>query len=235
LSRTPNYVTDKDIVDKAQIRRQLVSGGADLILSLFALVGQQRVFPRAIMTKTSNGQIIVHNKEQIMNWFERANYQDCRINAYPAFVSVTEEQDYKRGIDLDIFAPNILFIDLDAKDFKSYKEFQRVVRRVCKNIANLLYDVKPLIIWSGHGYHIIIPVNAKEALENYEEFTSYVNDPSKSFLQFAEKRLSLNKADPSNNPGMKSCLLRVPYTFNSRCTIKEKGDSVVKIVQRWDS
>ena len=206
----------------------------DLILSLFTQVGQQRLFPRAIMTKNTNGQIIVHSKEQIVYWFERANYQDCRINAYPAFVSKAEEQDYKRGINLDLFAPNILFIDLDANRFKSDKELQRALKQICKNIVTLLYDVKPLIIWSGHGYHIIIPVNAK-ALENYEEFTSYAKEPSKAFLQFAERHLSLNKADPSNNPGMKSCLLRVPYTFNSKCIAEGKGDSEVKIIQKWDS
>jgi hypothetical protein len=46
--------------------------------------------------------------------------------------------------------------------------------------------------------------------------------------------LSLNKADTANNPGLKSCLLRVPYTFNSKC-IKEGIDSEVKIVEQWDS
>ena len=183
------------------------------------------------MTEVSNGQIIVHSREQVMNWFERARYKDCRINAYPAFLCKAEERDYERGINLDIFAPNILFIDLDAKDFKSDSEFQRALRRICKTISTLLYDVKPLIIWSGHGYHIIIPVNAKEALENYEEFTSYVNDPSKAFLQFAQRRLSLNKANPSNNPGMKSCLLRVPHTFNSKCILEGKEDSEIKIIQ----
>jgi hypothetical protein len=50
-----------------------------------------------------------------------------------------------------------------------------------QNIVNLLYDAKPLMIWLGYGYHIIIPVNAKEVLENYEEFTSYVNEPSSGF------------------------------------------------------
>ena len=29
----------------------------------------------------------VHTKEQILYWFEQADYQDCRINAYPAFLS----------------------------------------------------------------------------------------------------------------------------------------------------
>jgi hypothetical protein len=217
LSGATNCGIGEDTVYQNQRRRQFVSEGIDLILSLFALVGQQRLFPRAIMTKNTNGQIIVHSKEQILNWFERADYQDCRINAYPTFVSKAEEQDYKRGINLDIFAPNILFIDLDTKGFKSDKAFQRALKQICENIATLLHDAKPLMIWSGHGYHIIIPVNAKEALENYEEFTSYVSEPSKAFLQFAERHLSLNKADPSNNPGLKSCLLRIPYIFSSKC------------------
>ena len=46
--------------------------------------------------------------------------------------------------------------------------------------------------------------------------------------------MSLDKADTANNPGFKSCLLRVPYTFNSRC-VDEGIDAEVKIVQQWDS
>jgi hypothetical protein len=46
--------------------------------------------------------------------------------------------------------------------------------------------------------------------------------------------LSLNKADTANNPGFKSCLLRVPYTFNSEC-VNDGIDAEVKIVQQWDS
>ena len=191
MSGATNYGIGEDTADQGQRRKQLVSEGIDLILSLFTLVGQQRSFPRAIMTKNTNVQIIVHSKEQILNWFERADYQDCRINAYPAFLSKAEEQDYKRGINLDLFAPNILFIDVDGKGFKSDKELQRALKQICKNIATLLYDAKPLIIWSGHGYHIIIPVNAKEALENYEEFISYINEPSKAFLQFEERHVYL--------------------------------------------
>ncbi len=72
------------------------------------------------------------------------------------------------------------------EDFRSDIISQPMLKQICINIATLLYDVKPWIIWSGRGYHIIIPVNAKEALENYEECTSYVNEPSKAFLQFAE-------------------------------------------------
>ena len=217
-----------------QRRKQLVSDGFELILSLFIAAGQQRLFPRTIMTKNLNRQIVVHTKEEVLYWFEQADYQDCRINAYPAFLSKAEERDYDKGVNLNLFSPNILFIDLDAKRFDSNTLLQKALKQILKNISSLLYDVKPLVLWSGHGYHIIIPVNAKEALENFTDFMEYTTQPSREFLQFAEKFLSLNKADTANNPGFKSCLLRVPYTFNSEC-VNEGLDAEVKIVQRWDN
>jgi hypothetical protein len=232
LSSSISSSTDTN--QEKQRRKQLVSEGLDLILSLFIAVGQQRLFPRTIMTKNLNGQIVVHTKEQILYWFEQADYQDCRINAYPAFLSKAEERDYDRGINLNLFAPNILFIDLDAKKFDSKASLQKALKQILKNIASLLYDVKPLVLWSGYGYHIVIPVNAKDALENIMDFIEYTAEPSKEFMQFAERFLSLNKADTANNPGFKSCLLRVPYTFNSKC-VGEEIDAEVKIIQQWDS
>jgi hypothetical protein len=145
-----------------QQRKQLVLEGIELILSLFVVVGQQRLFPRTIMTRHTKGQIVVNSKEEVVHYFEIAGYEDCRINAYPTFLSKAEEQDYKKGINLNLFAPNILFIDLDAKRFKSGKELQRALRQIVKNIAYLLHDVKPLVLWSGHGYHVVIPVNQSE-------------------------------------------------------------------------
>ncbi len=191
-----------------QRRKQLVSDGIDLILSLFIAVGQQRQFPRTIMTKNLNRQIVVHTKEEILYWFAQAEYQDCRINAYPAFLSKAEEQDYHKGVNMNLFSPNILFIDFDAKRFDSDTSLEKALKQILKHIASLLHDVSPLVLWSGHGYHIIIPVNAKEALENFTDFTPYTTEPSKEFLQFAERYLSLSKADTANNPGFKSCLLR---------------------------
>jgi hypothetical protein len=134
-----------------------------------------------------------------------------------------------------LFAPNILFIDLDAKRFKLDKELQRSLKQILKNIAYLLHDIKPLVLWSGHGYHIVTPVNCNGALEHFQEFSQYISEPSKKFLQFAEHFLSFNKADPANNPSFKSCLLKVPYTFNSKCINEGMEDSEVKIVQPWDS
>ena len=223
----------KDISTACQVEdngtketRQMVSGGVDILLSLFAVMGQ-KLFPRAIMTKCTNGQVIVHNKEEIMYYFKASNYEDCRINAYPALLKGEEQA-------LNLFAPNILFIDLDAKKFSSDKELKLALKPILKNIAHMLYDCKPLVLWSGHGYHIIIPVNCKEALEHSQQLVQYTSEPSKGFLQFAKRLLSQNKADPANNPSFKSCLLRVPYTFNSKC-IGEGIDAEVKVIQLWNS
>jgi len=210
----------------------MVSEGINIFLSLFAAVGQ-RLFPRTIMIKCTNWQVVVYNKNEIMYYFEACNYEDCRINAYQAFLSKTEEQEYKIGTNLNLLAPNILFIDLDAKKFTSDRELRDVLKQILKNIAYLLDDCKPLVLWSGHGYHIIIPVNCK-ALESSQDLTQYTPEPSKEFLQFAERLLSLNKADPANNPSLKSCLLRVPHTFNSEC-LEEGIGAEVKVVQQWDS
>jgi hypothetical protein len=62
------------------------------------------------VNRASKGQITVYSMEQIIYWFETANYEDCRINAYPVFISEAEEQDYRQGINLNLFAPNILLL-----------------------------------------------------------------------------------------------------------------------------
>lgn len=50
---------------------------------------------------------------------------------------------------------------------------------------------------------------------------------------FAERYLSANKCDKGNYPALKSCLIRIPGSLNSKC--KAAGiDAEVKIIQRWD-
>src|SRR6185437_9392345 len=98
---------------------------------------------------------------------------------------------------------------------------------------SILYGVRPLLLWSGNGYHVIIPVKATEALEHFEDFKGLTDRPSSEFLQFAKYFLSFSKADKANNPAFKSCLLRVPYTFNSKF-IAEDIDLDVKIIQAFD-
>ena len=152
--------------------------------------------------------------------FDISDFKD-RPDPGKAFLAA----DYKKGINPNLFAANILFIDLDEKNFECREELDRWLKRIQKNIANVLYNTRPLVLWSGHGYHIILSVKATRALEQFEDFKPYTKEPSKEFLQFAERHLSLNKSDPANNPSFKSCLLRVPYTFNSKCIEEGAADA----------
>lgn len=186
------------------------------------------------MTPLTKGQITVYSVEETMNYFERADYKDCRINAYPAFSNKAMEKDYERRINLDFFSPNILFIDIDMKDFESNKaKLDKAINRILKHISQALHSTKPLLLWSGRGYHIIVPVKAINALEKFEEFDNLTKKPSEEFLRFAKSFLSFDKADKANSPSFKSCLLRVPYTFNSKCIVNGR-DPEVKIVQGFD-
>lgn len=47
-------------------------------------------------------------------------------------------------------------------------------------------------------------------------------------MQFAEIFFTDKKGDPQHRPSIKSCLLRIPGTINSKC------NQEVKIVQRWN-
>jgi hypothetical protein len=195
------------LYNEINIRRQQVLKGVNILLSLFSTVSQQRIFPRKIMTEKIRGQVTVYSIDQMMQVFEDAGFIDCRINAYSAFLNEAEERDYENGINLDIFAPNIFFIDLDQKEFPSKVELDKALTKILKHISNVLHDPKPLLLWSGNGYHIIIPVKATEALEHFEDFKGLSNGPSSEFLQFAKSFLSFNKADKANNPAFKSLLV----------------------------
>ena len=46
--------------------------------------------------------------------------------------------------------------------------------------------------------------------------------------RFTKNFLSFDKADQANNPSLKSCLLRIPGSINS------KYNTEVKIIQNWN-
>jgi hypothetical protein len=182
------------------------------------------------MTKQLGKQIRVYSKEQIMYWYAQSSYEDCRINAFPAFYSEIEEYDYEKGININLLTPSILFIDLDQQNFISREDLDKWLQSILEKISSVLYGTKPLVLWSGNGYHIIIPVSAPEALEQFTDFQQYTRQPSNDFLRFAKDFLSRGKADTKNNPSFRSCLLRVPFTINSKLIRQE-----VKIVEAYDT
>ena len=61
-------------------------------------------------------------------------------------------------------------------------------------------------------------------------------DVSKKFLLFAERYLTNSKCDMGNHPSLRSCLIRVPYSYNKKCLLqgKSKDESQVFIYSQWN-
>ena len=198
-----------------------IEKGLDFILNHFI---QNRLFPRTIMTKNLGYQKEVFSKEEALQYFKESYFIDCRINAFPSFT------DYK-GIQR--YPPDFIFIDLDKNKFKTERSFELALSKTLKNIKEKL-DGFPTVLFTGGGYHIYQPIDAF-ILEELDIFKKFEN-PSKQLLRFAKDLLSHNKADKSNNPSFKSCLLRIPYSFNSKYLLNEeqKKNSEIKIIQEWN-
>ena len=181
------------------------------------------LFPRKIMTKALGYQKEVFNKHELLAYFKASCYKDCRINAYPSYT------EYK-GINLT--APSFIMIDLDLKDFEySTDNLDRVLNKTLRKLCDPFDGAHPTVLWTGNGYHVYQPVHGF-ILEKIDRFACFI-DPHKKdltsrFMQFAESFITDKKGDPQHRPSIKSCLLRVPGTINSKC------NQEVKIVQRWN-
>ena len=57
----------------------------------------------------------------------------------------------------------------------------------------------PTVLFSGNGYHIILPVYCPIPIESIREFEEF-DKPSEQFLRFTKNFLSNGKADKNNNP-----------------------------------
>src|ERR671933_1322442 len=94
----------------------------------------------------------------------------------------------------------------------------------------------PTVLWRGNGYHVYQPVDGfiLEEYETFYEFTKYLDkDLTSMFIQFAEEYFTDYTADRLHNPTVKSCLVRIPGSLNSKCVAKG-DDAEVKIIQKWD-
>ncbi len=195
-----------------------VKEGIDFILSHFE--GRQQLFPRKISTAFSNArQFTVYSKEQILEEYIKANFIDCRINAYP----VLGESHHQ--------TPSIIFIDLDlSKDLphqESLKQLEKTKSKIIRTIKEKLNVCKPTVLWTGNGYHTYIVLDTRP-LELINELRELSPKPSENFLKYAEILFSDKKKDSAHNPSFRSSLLRIPYTVNS------KNQAEVKIIQEFD-
>ena len=221
--------------------------GLDFILGHF----QEPIFPRKIMTKELGYQVEVFSREEALGYFKSSNYEDCRINAYPPF---TEYQGINRT------PISFLMVDLDLKDFggrvegggeyskkkeeKTSLSLEKALNKASEKIKKEKVEGggggsiggNPTVLWTGNGYHIYQPVSGLilEEYETFYEFTKYLDkDLTSMFIQFAEEYLTDYTADRLHNPTVKSCLLRIPGSLNSKCIPYKDQDAEVKIVQRW--
>ena len=193
-------------------QEEKVKQGINFLLSHFE--GRQRLFPRKMATLASQGkQFSVFNKEQILEACITSNFQDCRLNAYP----VLED-----GL---LQAPNVIFIDLDL--LSNLKELNKNLDKTLKIIKQKINGFEPTVLWSGNGHHIYIVLDVRP-LELIGELKELSDKPSEQFLRFAESTFTKNKKDSQHNPSFKSCMLRIPGTYNSK-------NGEVKIIQKFDT
>jgi hypothetical protein len=190
-----------------------VKEGTLFLLSHFE--GRQQLFPRKMSTALTKGnQFIVYNEDQILNECIKANFIDCRLNAYPHIESddpltITNPDSHTSIRIFSAQAPNLIFIDIDFPQGITEKDSLKQLNKILESIKKDLDQCAPSVSWTGNGFHIYIVLDTRP-LELITDLTALSKAPSQDFLRFAEARFSGKKADPKHNPSFKSYLLRIP-------------------------
>jgi hypothetical protein len=223
----PNMVDDDKILGLS----------IDFILSHFDSSSGQ--FPRKMMTFRSNGQFTVNTKQEILIRCVQSDFKDCRINAYP-------ETIVKEGILIQ--SPNFIFVDLDLGNFDNdINKLDKVKNSTLRKMEQM-QGSHPTLSWTGNGYHIYLPIDVpvldNEYVFSKDKFPNLFSLKGKysqyfvseAFMQFAEDFFTSGRADPNHRPKYKTCLIRIPDTFNSKCLNRGLSleESKVRILQKWN-
>jgi len=180
-----------------------VEQGLDFILQHF----QEPIWPRRISTyKTENKQFEVSCKEEALRHFKESDCLDCRISAFGRN-------------EIENEWPNLIFVDLD--NISALNEVRALFYKTIKAV--------PTVLHTGNGLAIIQPIDII-SFKGAAHDETRIEEPAKIFLSFAERYLTNSKCDTGNHPSLKSCLIRIPGSFNS----KERKYKQVKIIQEWD-
>jgi hypothetical protein len=155
----------------------------------------------------------------MLNAFKESKFVDCRVNAYPSY---TEYKGIQR------YPPNFIFADLDLSLIRTEQGLEKTLSETLRFIRIKL-NGSPTVLWTGNGYHIYQPIDAL-VLEQFSQFEEFEN-PSLKFIRFAEYYLTSGKSDPSHSPSFKSCMIRIPGTYNSKYP---QGKNEVMVIQKWD-
>lgn len=223
--------TNSVIIDEETIRENI-----NFILSHFE--NQHELFPRTIMTLKTRGQRkieyesdIQKSKEKIFEYFKKSDFIDCKINAFPFNTEHTIVDFQVKNRTADSF----IMIDLDLKDIEN-KNKEKLDKHLDETLKNLFIKFNeesyPTVLWTGNGYHIYQPIKGIvfEKYKIFYDFLPYVDNKNLTteFLRFSKKVFTNGKDDPKHLPSIKSCLVRVPGTLNS------KNNQKVRIIQKWD-
>jgi len=182
--------------------------GLDYLLNHF-----ESGFPRTISTlQTENRQVEVYSRQEALSCFGKSNFVDCRISAFGRY-------------EIEHEKPNLIFVDLDDKT-----ALHETLALFHKEIDGI-----PSVLNTGNGYAIIQPITIKP-LQKVTLDGKNVFDVSKQFLLFAERFLTNHKCDMGNHPSLRSCMIRVPYSYNKKCLLqgKSKSESQVNIYSDWN-
>ena len=116
-------------------------------------------------------------------------------------------------------------------DLFLFKDKQARERSLDRALMFIKFKINgsPTVLWTGNGYHIYRPVDAV-ILEQYKVFEGFKQSSTK-FLRFAEYYLTNGRSDPLHRPSFKSCMIRIPGSFNSKYS---SICNEVKIIKRWD-
>ncbi|MDN5868205.1 MAG: hypothetical protein L0H55_12520, partial [Candidatus Nitrosocosmicus sp.] len=195
---------------------------------------QNELFPRTIMTFKTGGQIVIDYKtdiqdsiNQIYDYYREADFIDCRINAFPFITEYSISLQIKNKTPADFF-----MIDLDLKDFDhSNERLNRTLERTAKKLSQTFHSSSnPTILWTGNGYHIYQQLSGF-VLEKESVFFAlakhFQKDLTTEFLRFAGSYFTTSNNDKQHKPSIRSCLVRMPGTFNS------KNMQEIKVIREW--
>jgi hypothetical protein len=79
-----------------------------------------------------------------------------------------------------------------------------------------------------------LPIDCTVNLDNVEELIALTDSPNNAFLQFAGRYLSRNKNDNGHHSAIKSCMLRVSHSLNSKYREAGMNDAEDTIIERWE-
>jgi len=166
-------------------------------------------FPRKAMTSTTGGQVLCHDREDLLELVKASAYLDC-------FIQTHTVKDQHEGI------LRVVFVDIDFKG--DLARARKVTDRVL-GVLGQEYGLRPYVQFSGFkGYHILIPIKQIKVPDGL----------ASQFLRYLQTTLSKGYCDPQLLGDIVR-LWRLPYTHNSKAIIAGlEGDGLVKPVQEWD-